>query len=63
MAFNESCFTELSSKVAMDIEPGVAMLTGADVLHGPSLTILGAQAIAYLVMLIALGVWSHMQAQ
>lgn len=37
----------------MDIEPGIGMLTGADVLHGPSHTILGALVIAYLVILIA----------
>lgn len=36
------------AQVAMDIEPGVGMLTGADVLHGPTHTILGALVIAYL---------------
>lgn len=41
------------AQVAMDIEPGVGMLTGAEVLHGPTHTILGALVVAYLVMLIA----------
>lgn len=41
------------AQVAMDIEPGIGMLTGADVLHGPTHTILGALVIAYLVMIIA----------
>ncbi|WP_300114591.1 metal-dependent hydrolase [Rhodoferax sp.] len=40
----------------MDIEPGVGMLTGADVLHGHSHTILGAIAIAFLVRLVAPGI-------
>ena len=44
----------------MDIEPGVGMLTGADVLHGPSHTILGALVIAYFVMLIAPSICSHL---
>ena len=41
------------AQIVMDIEPGIGMLTGADVLHGPTHTILGALVIAYLVMLIA----------
>ena len=41
------------AQVAMDIEPGVGMLTGAEVLHGPSHTILGALVIACLVMLVS----------
>jgi membrane-bound metal-dependent hydrolase YbcI (DUF457 family) len=41
------------AQVAMDIESGVGMLTGADVLHGPTHTILGALVIAYLVTIIA----------
>ena len=48
------------AQVAMDIEPGVGMLTGADVLHGPTHTILGALVIASLVMLIAPGVCSYL---
>ncbi len=48
------------AQVAMDIEPGVGMLTGADVLHGPTHTILGALVIAYLVMLIAPSVCSYL---
>jgi hypothetical protein len=41
------------AQVAIDIEPGIGMLTGAEVLHGPSHTILGALVIACLVVLIA----------
>ncbi len=41
------------AQVAMDIEPGVGMLTGAEVLHGPSHTIVGALISALLVMLFA----------
>ena len=41
------------AQVAMDIEPGIGMLTDSDILHGPSHTILGALIIAYLVTLIA----------
>jgi hypothetical protein len=50
---NISVITFGIAQVAMDIEPGIGMLTGADVLHGPSHTILGALGIAYLVMLLA----------
>lgn len=50
---NFSVITFGVAQVAMDIEPGVGMLTGAQVLHGPTHTILGALAIAYLVVLIA----------
>ena len=50
---NLSVITFGIAQVAMDIEPGVGMLTGANVLHGPSHTILGAIAIAVLVMLMA----------
>lgn len=50
---NFSVITFGIAQVAMDIEPGIGMLTGADVLHGPTHTILGALVIAYLVMLIA----------
>lgn len=48
------------AQVAMDIEPGIGMLTGADVLHGPTHTILGALVIAYLVMLIAPSVCNYL---
>lgn len=41
------------AQVAMDVEPGIGMLTGAAVLHGPSHTVLGALVIACLVMLVA----------
>jgi membrane-bound metal-dependent hydrolase YbcI (DUF457 family) len=50
---NFSVITFGLAQVAMDIEPGIGMLTGADVLHGPTHTILGALVVAYLVMLIA----------
>ena len=48
------------AQIAMDIEPGIGMLTGADVLHGPTHTILGALVIAYLVMLIAPSVCNYL---
>jgi membrane-bound metal-dependent hydrolase YbcI (DUF457 family) len=41
------------AQIAMDIEPGLRMLTGAEVLHGPTHTFLGALMIAYLVTLTA----------
>ena len=50
---NFSVITFGIAQVAMDIEPAIGMLTGADVLHGPTHTILGALVIACLVMLIA----------
>ena len=50
---NISVITFGIAQVAMDIEPGIGMLTGADVLHGPTHTIVGALVIGYLVMLIA----------
>ena len=48
------------AQIAMDIEPGVGMLTGADVLHGPTHTILGALVIACLVMLVGRGICSYL---
>ena len=57
---NFSVITFGIAQVAMDIEPGVGMLTGSDVLHGPSHTILGALVIAYLVMLIAPSICSYL---
>lgn len=50
---NFSVITFGLAQIAMDIEPGIGMLTGAEVLHGPTHTILGALVIAYIVMLIA----------
>ncbi len=41
------------AQIVMDIEPGIGMLTGAEVLHGPTHTILGALGIAFLVSLIS----------
>lgn len=41
------------AQVAMDIEPGIGMLRGADVLHGWSHTWIGATLIGLLVVLIA----------
>lgn len=60
---NFSVITFGIAQVAMDIEPGVGMLTGADMLHGPTHTIMGALFIAYLVMLIAPSVCSYSQAK
>jgi membrane-bound metal-dependent hydrolase YbcI (DUF457 family) len=40
------------TQVAMDIEPGIGMLRGADVLHGWTHTYLGATLIAALVLAI-----------
>ena len=57
---NFSVITFGIAQVAMDIEPGVGMLTGSVVLHGPSHTILGALVIAYLVMLIAPSICSYL---
>ena len=53
---NFSVITFGIAQVAMDIEPGVRMVLGTDVLHGATHTILGALIIAVLVMLIAPGV-------
>ena len=58
---NFSVITFSMAQVAMDIEPGIGMMTGADVLHGPSHTILGALVIACLVMLIAPSVCNFLQ--
>lgn len=44
------------AQVAMDIEPGIGLLRGAEVLHGASHTIVGALIIAFLVMLVAPGI-------
>lgn len=41
------------AQIAMDIEPGIGMLTGAEVLHGPSHTFFASLVIAVLVMLVA----------
>lgn len=58
---NFSVITFGLAQIAMDIEPGIGMLTGADVLHGPTHTILGALVIACLVMLIAPSVCNFLQ--
>ncbi len=57
---NFSVITFGIAQVAMDIEPGIGMLTGAEVLHGPTHSILGALVIACLVMLIAPSVCSYL---
>lgn len=57
---NFSVITFGLAQVAMDIEPGVGMLTGADLLHGPTHTILGALVIGYLVKLIAPSVCNYL---
>ena len=58
---NFSIITFGMAQIAMDLEPGIGMLTGADVLHGPTHTILGALVIACLVMLIAPSVCNFLQ--
>ena len=60
---NFSVITFGIAQVAMDIEPSVGLMTGADVLHGPTHTILGALVIACFVMLIAPSICSHMLAK
>lgn len=50
---NFSVITFGIAQVAMDVEPGIGMLTGAAVLHGPSHTVLGALVIACIVMLVS----------
>lgn len=57
---NISVITFGMAQIAMDIEPGIGMLTGADVLHGPTHSILGALVIACLVMLVAPGVCHYL---
>ena len=57
---NISVITFGIAQIAMDIEPGVGMLTGADVLHGPTHTLLGALVIAYLVTLFAPSVCNYL---
>lgn len=49
------------AQVAMDIEPGVRILFGADVVHGPTHSILGALIVAGLVLWIAPGVCNYLQ--
>ncbi len=41
------------AQVAMDIEPGIRMAAGTDILHGATHTILGALIMGFFVMLIA----------
>jgi hypothetical protein len=60
---NFSVITFGIAQIAMDIEPGLGMLSGAHVRHGPTHTILGALVIAYLVMLIAPIVCGYLQAK
>ena len=48
-----SLLTFAIAQIAMDIEPGVGMIMGSDVLHGPSHTVGGAFLIACLVSWIA----------
>lgn len=51
-----SVITFCIAQVAMDVEPGVRIALGSDVLHGPTHTIWGALIIAVLVLQIAPGV-------
>jgi hypothetical protein len=57
---NFSVITFGIAQVAMDIEPGIGMLTDADVLHGPTHTLLGAIVIAMLVLLVAPSVCNYL---
>lgn len=41
------------AQVAIDVEPGIGMVRGSDVLHGPSHTIVGALLIAAFVAMIS----------
>ena len=50
---NFSVITFGIAQIAMDIEPGIGMITGASVLHGFTHTFLGALIIAFVVMLVA----------
>lgn len=49
------------AQVAMDIEPGIRMWANADVLHGPTHSILGALIMAFMVMLIAPSICNYLQ--
>lgn len=51
------------AQVAMDIEPGVRIWVGSDVLHGPTHTILGALVIGFLVLLIAPSICNYLLAK
>lgn len=57
---NFSVITFGIAQVAMDIEPGVRMALGTNVLHGATHTILGALVMAILVMLIAPRICNHL---
>lgn len=53
LSLNISVITFGIAQVVMDIEPVIGILTGAEVLHGPTHTILGALVMGFLVMLDA----------
>jgi len=57
---NFSVITFGIAQVAMDIEPSVGLMAGADVLHGLTHTILGALVIACLVMLVSPSICSYL---
>ena len=48
------------AQVAIDVEPGVRMALGTDVLHGATHTFLGALLVAFLVMLIAPSICNYL---
>ncbi len=48
------------AQVAMDIEPGFRMWANADVLHGPTHSVLGALIMAFIVMLIAPSICNYL---
>lgn len=51
------------AQVVMDIEPGIRMWASADVLHGPTHSILGALILAFLVMQIAPSICNYLVAK
>jgi membrane-bound metal-dependent hydrolase YbcI (DUF457 family) len=55
-----SIITFSIAQVAMDIEPGFRMWANADVLHGPTHSILGALIMAFIVMLIAPSICNYL---
>ena len=60
------CFSVITfgiAQIAMDIEPGIRVAAGAEVLHGPTHTILGALIMAFLVMLVAPGICNYLLAK
>lgn len=51
------------AQIAMDIEPGIRMAIGSDILHGPTHTIWGAMIMAFLVMFASPGICNGLLAK